>query len=212
MKSRPAVAAVLTVVAILLLISCSGTDRHATVQGPDTTTALGVGDGLTSVDPGSADVATTVDPGTLPQSRDRPGTASAPFTAGVQAMWQGIVDDDPAAAMPFFFPLSAYRQAKAEHDPTQDWNTRLVGAYTRDIHALHNQLGANTNQATLVGLTVPDRAAIWVNPGQEYNKLGYWRVYGSTLRYSVGGRTLSMAIYSLISWRGEWYVVHVTHP
>jgi len=122
------------------------------------------------------------------------------------------VADDPARAMPFFFPLSAYRQVKAVHDPAGDWQNRLVAAYTRDIHALHRQLGAHAADATLVGLDVPDGAATWVDPGQEYNKLGYWRVYGSALRYTAGGQTFRLPIYSLISWRGAWYVVHMTHP
>ena len=46
-------------------------------------------------------------------------------------------------------------------------------------------------------------------PGEESNTLPYWRVYGSTLRYSVDGTTRSFPITSLISWRGEWYVVHL---
>jgi hypothetical protein len=210
--------ALVALAATLLLASCSGADHRSTPQGPTATTDPGTGtgtggsDGGGSVEPVPDDVATTVDPGTLPQTRDHPGTTNAQFTDGVQAMWQGIVDDDPQAAMPFFFPLSAYLQVKAIHDPTHDWQTRLVAAYTRDIHALHASLAGKGAEATLVGLDVPDGAARWVNPGEEYNKLGYWRVYGSMLRYTVGGQTLKLPIYSLISWRGEWYVVHVTHP
>jgi len=56
---------------------------------------------------------------------------------------------------------------------------------------------------------VPERRARWVEPGEEWNRLGYWRVYGSELRVEAGGRTHTIAIRSLISWRGEWYVVHL---
>jgi hypothetical protein len=192
-----------------MLTACGGSGSAASSGRADPT---GAGDPTTTDQAVPVDATTLVDPGSLPQTRDHPGTTSAPFATGVQALWQGIVDDNPAAAMPFFFPLHAYLQVKAVPDPTHDWQTRLVDAFTRDIHALHTQLGAGASDATLIGLTVADRAATWVNPGQEYNKLGYWRVYGSMLRYSIGGRTLSLAIYSLISWRGEWYVVHVTHP
>jgi hypothetical protein len=193
----------------MMLTACGGSGPTASSGRAD---PPGAGDPTTTDRAVPIDATTLGDPGTLPQTRDHPGTTSAPFTTGVQALWQGIVDDDPATAMPFFFPLGAYLQVKAVRDPTHDWQTRLVAAYTRDIHTLHAQLGAGTKDATLIGLTAPDGAATWVNPGQESNKLGYWRVYGSTLRYSIGGRTLSLAIYSLISWRGEWYVVHVTHP
>jgi len=163
-----------------------------------------------STDPTSSPL--TVEPGGLPQTRDQPGVDGAAFLAGSRALWQAIVADDPAPAMPFFFPLSAYRQVKDVKDPTADWHNRLVTAFGRDIHRLHQQLGSDATQARLVGLDVPTDRATWVDPGQEHNKLGYWRVYGSLMRYEVAGTMRSMAIYSLISWRGEWYVVHVGPP
>ena len=52
-------------------------------------------------------------------------------------------------------------------------------------------------------------AATWVRTGAEYNKGSYYRVYGTTLHYSVGGQARSIAIASMISWRGQWYVVHL---
>ena len=64
--------------------------------------------------------------------------------------------------------------------------------------------------ATLVGLEVPEARARWVDPGEEYNKIGYYRVFGSRLRYTVDGEARSFEVKSLISWRGEWYVVHLS--
>ena len=55
--------------------------------------------------------------------------------------------DDPDRAMPFFFPLGAYRQVKDVTDPAADWKHRLVAAYRRDIHALHARLGADAGDA-----------------------------------------------------------------
>ncbi len=47
-------------------------------------------------------------------------------------------------------------------------------------------------------------------PGVEYNSGSYWRVFGSTLRYRLDDGTLhELPVTSLISWRGEWYVVHL---
>jgi hypothetical protein len=207
-SGRAVVAAVLVGI---VATGCGNRGRNDTAaDGP--TTATVAADDTAPPPTDAAPPGTTVDPGTLPQTRDHPGTTDARFASGVQALWQGIVDDDPERAMAFFFPLSAYRQVKAVSDPTRDWQSRLVAAYTSDVHALHRQLGAHAADARLVGLDLPDAAATWVDPGQEYNKLGYWRVYGSALRYSVGGQTFRLPIYSLISWRGDWYVVHVTHP
>jgi hypothetical protein len=158
----------------------------------------------------AASSAPAVDPAFLPQTRDRPEASGASFDAGVAALWAGIVADDPGRAMPFFFPLEAYRQVKDVDDPASDWKHRLVAAYAHDVHALHALLHDDGGRAVLVGLDVPDGRARWVDPGEEYNKLGYFRVFGSKLRYAVDGQTRSVEVKSLISWRGEWYVVHLS--
>jgi hypothetical protein len=150
---------------------------------------------------------TTLDPATLPQTNDLPAPSSPELDARATALWQAIVADDPAAAMPFFFPLGAYQQVKDVRDPASDWQQRLVGAYERDVHDAHASLGAAAATATFDGITVPEGAQ-WVDPGGEYNKIGYWRVYGTRLGYTADSRPRSFTIASMISWRGQWYVVH----
>ncbi len=151
-----------------------------------------------------------VDPGLLPQTRDAPRAAGSVYDAHVSALWEAIVRDDPKRAMPFFFPRTAYEQVKDVAVPGADWSHRLVDAYARDIHALHMRLAENAASARLVGLDVPGRGARWVEPGEEYNKIGYFRVFGSKLRYHVDDVSHSFDVKSLISWRGEWYVVHLS--
>ncbi len=151
-----------------------------------------------------------VDPSLLPQTRDRPDDSGTAFDGRVSALWDAIVADDPARAMPFFFPLGAYRQVKDIYDPASDWSRRLVAAYSHDIHALHARLGDDAPRAKLVRLDVPQERARWVEPGEEYNKIGYYRVFGSRLRYAVDGAPHAIEVKSLISWRGEWYVVHLS--
>lgn len=152
------------------------------------------------------------DPGALPQTRDRPKAEGAAFDARAAALWDAIVRDEADRAMPFFFPLPAYEQVKDVGSPAADWRRRLVAAYKRDIHALHARLGDRAEQAKLVRIDVPDDRARWVDPGEEYNKIGYWRVYGTRIVYTTtdGGRERAFDVSSLISWRGEWYVVHLT--
>jgi hypothetical protein len=150
-----------------------------------------------------------IDPGTLPQTYVRPTDSDPAFLTGVQALWRGIVDDDPAAAMPFFFPRTAYVQVKAIWNPLDDYQYRLVALYSLDIQAAHAQLGPDPETAQLVGVQVPAGQAEWIVPGVEYNKGSYYRVYGTRLTYQADGQTRSFGIFSLISWRGEWYVVHL---
>jgi hypothetical protein len=150
------------------------------------------------------------DPGSLPQTRDRPAPSSPALDARAAALWDAIVHDDPDRAMPFFFPVTAYEQVKAIAFPAADWRRRLVAAYKRDIHGLNKRLGDKAESAKLVRLDVPDERARWVEPNEESNKLGYWRVYGTRIVYAVDGKERTLDISSLISWRGEWYVVHLT--
>jgi hypothetical protein len=150
------------------------------------------------------------DPATLPQTHDLPHAQGAAFEARRQALWEAIVNDDPDRAMTFFFPLGAYQQVKDVTDPAADWKHRLVAAYRRDIHVLHGRLGPDAGAAKFLGLDVPESHARWVEPGEEWNKIGYYRVFGTKLRYSVGGDERTFDVKSLISWRGEWFVVHLS--
>ena len=150
------------------------------------------------------------DPGSLPQTRDKPAASSPALEARAATLWDGIVHDDPDRAMPFFFPVSAYEQVKAIPSPASDWRRRLVAAYKRDVHGLHKRLGEKAETAKLVRLEVPTDRARWVEPNEEWNQIGYWRVYGTRIVYEVDGRERALDVSSLISWRGEWYVVHLT--
>ncbi len=151
------------------------------------------------------------DPGLLPQTRDKPSSTSAGFQARAATLFRAIAEDDPKIGMAFFFPVTAYAQVKAVQNPQADWKRRLVSAYERDIHALHERLGARAGEAKLLRVEVPERAK-WVEPDEEYNKIGYFRVYGTKLVYASGdgGPERTLGVSSLISWRGEWYVVHLT--
>ena len=175
----------------------------ATTAAPATTTPTA------TTAKGAAPTTTTVDPGTLPQTDEKPTATGADFDAHVGALWQAIVQDDPSLALPFFFPESAYVQVKDIQDPAGDYQSRLIANYGVDIHALHAQLGDAAARAQLTGISVPNDQAQWITPGTEYNKGSYWRVYGSTLNYTVDGQSRSFPVTSLISWRGQWYVVHL---
>jgi hypothetical protein len=151
-----------------------------------------------------------IDPAALPQTRDVPSASGPAFDARAAALWDAIITGDAARAMPFFFPLAAYAQVKDVADPATDWKHRLVAAYQRDIRAIHGHLEDGASRAKLVGLEVPAGHARWVEPGEEWNKIGYYRVFGSKLRYELDGQSHTVDVKSLISWRGEWFVVHLS--
>jgi hypothetical protein len=150
------------------------------------------------------------DSASLPQTHDVPRAAGPAFEARRDALWQAIVTDDAERAMPFFFPLGAYQQVKDVANPAADWRHRLVSAYQHDIHALHARLGPAPGDAKFLGLDVPEGRGRWIEPGEEWNKIGYYRVFGTKLRYLLGGEEHTFDVKSLISWRGEWFVVHLS--
>jgi hypothetical protein len=144
----------------------------------------------------------------LPQTRAVPSAATAVFRAEMADLWTAIVTDEPQTAAGAFFPVSAYQQVKAIADPAADWNARLFGDFRLDVGAAHRLLGPGAARARLVRVIVPSAEAAWIDPGACYNSVGYWHVGGARLVYEQGGRLRSIGIASLISWRGQWYVVH----
>ena len=169
----------------------------STVSAPTTTPA--------TVPPSST---TTVDPGTLPQTSALPSTGDPSFLSRIQALWSAIVDGNPSEGQVAFFPLAAYVQVKGISDPVHDYQTRLIVDYGHDIQTLHTAVSSAGASPSFVSVVVP-AAAQWIRPGVEYNKGSYWRVYGTTVTYLAGGQRRTFEIHSLISWRGEWYVVHL---
>lgn len=146
----------------------------------------------------------------LPQTKDRPETSSAVFKAKMDLLFKAIVEGDPEIAKDAFFPVVAYEQVKDIKKPKSDWTHRLMKNFARDILAYHKDLGSGAAKAKLVGVEVDEHRVKWMDKGKEGNKLGYYRVTRSHLVYEDGlGAKKKLEITSLISWRGEWFVVHL---
>jgi hypothetical protein len=202
-------------VAIAMLSACAscthrepptpdGSPSAALPELPSTSAATSTPTATTTATP------TATDPAFLPQTHDLPLASGPAFDARVAAFWDAVIRDDPQRGMPFFFPLGAYQQVKDIGDPGADWKHRLVAAYEHDIHALHSRLGDGADRAKLVSFDVPNDRARWVDPGEEWNKIGYYRVFGSKLHYEIDGTSRAFEIKSLISWRGQWFIVHLS--
>jgi hypothetical protein len=147
-------------------------------------------------------------PGLLPQTHSLPSARGAQFKARMASLWNAIVDDSVASARGAFFPESAYLQVKAIAAAGADWRDRLMREFALDIEVAHAQLG-RVGKSHLVAVNVGSDFAHWVTPGTCYNRVGYYELPGSRIVYSTGGRLHSFGIASMISWRGQWYVVHL---
>jgi hypothetical protein len=200
--------AAVVVVATALLVSRTGggpgsaTPPSTTSRAPTTTSTAPAT--TTTVPP----TTTTVDPGTLPQTDTLPPANDPQLQSEVGALWQGVVAGSVGPALPAYFPESAYLQLKDLPNATADYRERLIGDFGEDVDAAHALLGADAASATLVGVDVPESYAHWIPPGVCYNGIGYWEVPNARVVYQEDGQTRSFGIASMISWRGEWYVVH----
>jgi hypothetical protein len=142
----------------------------------------------------------------LPQTSVRPRTDDLAFGNAVHDIWLAVTTGDPDDARPAFFPEKAYVQVKAIGDPEADWQGRLWYDFTLDLAAVHKLVPPD---ATLVKVIVPAQYEQWVGVGACYNRVGYWNVPGARVVYRAGGVTRSFGIASFISWRGDWYLVHL---
>ena len=142
----------------------------------------------------------------LPQTPTLPSTTDTAFKNLIHDFWLAVTTGNSDYAKPAFFPEKAYQQVKAISDPAYDWQTRLWDEFALDVKAVRPLVGRD---ARLLKVVVPGQYAIWVPPGACYNKIGYWHVPGARVVYERGGVTRSFGITSLISWRGDWYLVHL---
>jgi hypothetical protein len=125
------------------------------------------------------------------------------------ALWSGVSTGVVQDALSGFFPEAAYVQLKTISNSQSDFTDRLVAEYEEDVTAAHQLLGPDAAAATFVGVDVDSAYAHWVPVGVCDNDVGYFEVPNSRVVYSINGQVSSFGIASMISWRGEWYVVHL---
>ena len=50
----------------------------------------------------------------------------------------------------------------------------------------------------------------WVKPGEEANKIGYYRTFNGKLRFKkANGKTATIEVKTIISWDDGWFVTHL---
>jgi hypothetical protein len=123
-----------------------------------------------------------------------------------RALFQAIVKDDPALAEPMWFPREPFIPLKDIKDPGKYW-AELHRTYAKDVHALHEKRKSwdGAEFVSFDGWSTPK----WVPPGDEANKIGYYRAFRGKLRYKVGGEDAAMDVHVIITWQGRWYVTHL---
>ncbi len=145
-----------------------------------------------------------------PQTDELPSAEDSNFVGRVNLLCSAIIEGRPELAHGAFFPMAAYRQVKAVADPDRDFKIRLLSHFDRDIAEYHRRISSRRPPIRCSGLRLPKGQARWMKPGSEYNRIGYYRVLRSQLDLAdADGNTTTLEVTSLISWRGQWYVVHL---
>ena len=129
----------------------------------------------------------------------------------MKQLFRAIKNSSARVGATVFFPEAAYVAMKTGEipDPKSDYVDRLIGLYDLDLAAYHAGTSSPARESTLVKVNANARFTQWIEPGECENKIGYWHVPGVRLVVRHGSRLVSVAIFSLISWRGLWYVVHL---
>jgi hypothetical protein len=166
------------------------------------------------VEPPSASVTASADPAPAPAAStavDWKNEAQALHTAAVleprgRELLDAIVHDDVTKAHAFFFPQEPFTPLKDIKDPDRYWK-HLYRAYEQDIHKLHRR-HRDWSGVTFESIE-PGTPPVWVPPGDEANKIGYFRSWGTKLRYRLGDDLYTVKIHTIISWQGQWHITHL---
>ncbi|WP_437730981.1 hypothetical protein [Sorangium sp. So ce1335] len=153
---------------------------------------------LASADAGAAAYA--------PDNKILPPLESEELTARASGLFDAIVKNDPALAEPFWFPKEPFIPLKDVKDPGKYWDN-LHAAYLNDVKAMHRKR-RSWEAARFVGFEVGSRPK-WVPPGDEVNKIGYYRSLHGKLKYEIDGKPATIDVHTVISWQGRWYVTHL---
>ncbi|WP_434041976.1 hypothetical protein [Sorangium cellulosum] len=159
-----------------------------------------------ALQPGSAPPADAGDAAFSATNKILPPLEGQELTARASALFDAIVKNEPALADPFWFPKEPFIPLKDVKDPGKYWGN-LHAAYLNDVKAMHRKR-KRWEGARFVGFEVGSRPK-WVPPGDEVNKIGYYRSLHGKLKYEIDGRPASIDVHTIISWQGRWYVTHL---
>jgi hypothetical protein len=156
----------------------------------------------------SASAAAPKEPETpfAPDNKIRPPATSDELQTRAKALFEAIVKDEPPLGDPFWFPKEPFIPLKDVKGPEKYWKN-LHAAYAADIHKVHKK-HKSWDGAQFKSFEIGSTPK-WVPPGDEGNKIGYYRSFRGKLRYELGGDTYSIEVHTVISWQARWYITHL---
>lgn len=141
------------------------------------------------------------------------GNEVRPTTSALSSTLKQIAHDyliSGQAQRSDFFPQAAYVTMKSGlvPSPSSDWTHRLWALYQLDVSSTHQWLAAH-GPVRYVGYRANLGAEARIAIGDCENHVGYWHLPGVRLEFRSARGPVSFLIASLISWNGQWFVVHL---
>jgi hypothetical protein len=178
----------------------------ATATAPATASATAPEPAVAEADAGASDAGAPAQP-YVADNKVLPPPTSDELTARARGLFEAIVNDDPARGEAFWFPKEPFIPLKDVKGPDKYWE-QLHRTYAHDIHALHKKR-KSWDGATFVGFELGSTPK-WVPPGDEGNKIGYYRTFRGKLRYRIDEKDAEIEVRVIISWQGRWYITHLS--
>lgn len=136
-------------------------------------------------------------------------SSGAPLDTSLQLLVRALRSGNPKVAQSVFFPESAYVQIKDITNPAGDWYYRLWALFALDVAAYHRALYPPHSTTRYLGPRVNPADAGWIPAGVCETRVGYWHMAPLRLVFRRGRQLVSVGVFSLISWRAKWYVIHL---
>jgi hypothetical protein len=141
-----------------------------------------------------------------PKNKAKPPMDSEELQARARGLFDAIVQNNPSLGEDFWFPKEPFLILKDIKDPGKYWD-QLHRAYAKDIEKLHKKR-ASWEGAQFEKFE-PGAPPKWVKPGDEGNKIGYFRTVKGNLVYKMEGKSHKIEVRVIISWQNRWYITHL---
>jgi hypothetical protein len=186
---RPPLVIVVVVVGAVIALAIVLSHHASSTGGSSPTTVVGPS---TSV------------PTSATQTHEKPSMSSASLTQWFTPLWGSISSNDPLEGLGDTVPEPVYAvlEAGRVEDAVAAYVSVIQAPFQLDVESYHAVVG---DQSRLVAVRA-DGVATWTPASSCDTTAGYWLLPAVTVTYIAGGRTSTVLVADLVSWRGSWYV------
>ncbi|MBK8258926.1 MAG: hypothetical protein IPK82_40485 [Polyangiaceae bacterium] len=141
-----------------------------------------------------------------PANKAKPPIDSEELQARARGLFDAVVQNNAALGEDMWFPKEPFLILKDIKDPGKYWD-QLHRAFVKDVEKLHKK--RKNWEGTEFVKFEPGAPPKWVKPGDEGNKIGYYRTVKGNLVYKAEGKVHKLEVRVMISWQNRWFITHL---